>query len=128
VDGTWVCPDVACPDASVSCSRGLVPTSHGCLACAEILDHIDTVVSSALSTSTACNTAGDCVYGATSTTCAGACPVAVSKAKQADFEATVTQLSEEYCQDFVPTCGYSTPKCASTSLGCVNGACTLVIN
>jgi hypothetical protein len=128
IDGTWVCPDVSCADAAVSCPRGLVPTAEGCLACAEITDHIGSVIDALLSTSTACNTVDDCTYGAMSTTCAGACPVAVAKNEQAAFEATVDLLSEDYCQDFVATCGYTTPKCAVASLGCVNGACALVPN
>jgi hypothetical protein len=123
-----VCPDVVCADAAVACSSGLVPTAHGCLSCAEATQQVADTIDKALSTSQACDTVDDCTYGAASTACAGACPVAVSKDNQGYFEDLVNLVSEDYCQDFVATCGYSTPKCAVTTLDCVGGACTLVQN
>ncbi|MCC6903448.1 MAG: hypothetical protein IT377_31045 [Polyangiaceae bacterium] len=124
VDGKWTCPEeVNCPDAG--CDSGKVQTVDGCLTCAEASTKLASGIEAARKANASCGTEADCVLTGASTACSGSCQVAVAKSGEAAFQAALSKLDTDYCKAFVPTCGYSSPKCAAPTLVCTLGLCEL---
>jgi hypothetical protein len=113
---------------AAACGAGEVPTVEGCLTCDQASAKLDAAIESARVANASCNTADDCTLTAASTTCWGACPIAVSKSGESSFQAALAKLDGDYCTAYVPECGYVTPKCAAAKLACTGGVCQAVYN
>ncbi|MBK7579755.1 MAG: hypothetical protein IPI67_06040 [Myxococcales bacterium] len=105
-----------------------VPTVDGCLSCSAASTKLNDGIEAARKANASCGSAGDCTLTGAGTTCAGDCQVAVSKSGEAAFKTALSKLDGDYCQGFVPVCGYSTPKCAVPTLVCTNGLCEAKYN
>jgi hypothetical protein len=124
IDGVWTCiGSTLCDGGTPACQAAEVPTVQGCMSCEEVTQVLTNAIEAARVAAAACSTDADCTLANSSTLCAGDCPVAVSTSGKSAFENAVSKLSNDYCSDFVPTCGYSTPKCALPTLVCSAGSC-----
>jgi hypothetical protein len=124
IDGVWTCiGSTLCDGGTPTCQAAEVPTVQGCMSCEEVTQVLTNAIEAARLANAACSTDTECTLANSSTLCAGDCPVAVSASGKNAFESAVSKLSNDYCSDFVPTCGYSTPKCALPTLVCSAGSC-----
>ena len=120
------------PMLGLFCLAALALTS-GCDAfiadtCSDMLSAYSVDIDTALTTHNGCTEDAQCVSVSISTTCQGACPVAVTQAARAEFEARVTDIDQRLCvaTDFAVLCGFATPGCAATQPRCVSGRCEMV--
>lgn len=111
----------------------LMALTSGCDAfiadtCSEMLSSYSVDIDDALTTHNGCSEDAQCVAVSISTTCEGACPVAVTQTARAEFEARVTDIDQRLCvaTDFAVLCGFATPDCAAAQPRCVSGRCEMV--
>jgi hypothetical protein len=101
----------------------VVNTADGLLTCEAASQRLEAGLSAALAASDQCTSNDECMIASPTIACRGDCGYAVNRSQAAAFEAAGTELSDRYCRQYAPTCGYATPSCAFPTPGCVNGRC-----